>query len=386
MNDKIKNIAILTQAPVGTNYGSTIQAWALQKILKEKGFNPTTIDRVRENKNHPLKIVLSEFKDNFKNRFTNELIITEKVFNKIFEEQFQFVKENIRISKRIHTDKELKDHFNTFDYEAVIVGSDQTWRPDYSPNIYNYFLDFLEDNDNILKLAYATSYGTSEWEFSENETKKCTRLIQQFYAISVREESGVELTKKHLKKDAVWVLDPTMLLNKEEYLAIANTRKTPKRNGVYSYILDETPGIVNVIKQTKEILDLDSFINQPKCRTNVKTSKRLEDYKYPSVEGWIKSFEDADFVVTNSFHGTAFCVIFNKPFLTIVNKERGASRFYSLLGKLGLESRILDSTDVNKSQLKEIILKSIDFSNANQKLEEMKKESLAFLFNALDRK
>lgn len=381
-----KKIAILTQAPLGTNYGNTVQAYALQTILQEAGCEPMVLDRVRADIYNATHWSLSQIKNEILNKFDGKNRLTPRVFNQIFKDHFVFVKEYINLSERLHTDAELREHFKNNTYDAVIVGSDQTWRPRYSPNIYNYFLDFLEDNDKITKLAYATSFGTSDWEFSDEETKRCSQLVQQFDAVSVREESAVAMTANYLNTESTWVLDPTLLLSKEKYSELANKKNIPKRSGLFSYILDETPGIVSVIEQTKKILGLDSFINQPKNRSKIKTSSSLKDLQYPSVESWLKSFEDADFIITNSFHGTVFSIINQKPFLVLVNKERGASRFYSLLGKLGLENRILDSTDLNDNQLKKIVLQKIDYTYANQKLAEMKEKSLAFLFNSLEKK
>ena len=108
------------------------------------------------------------------------------------------------------------------------MGSDQTWRPPYSPNIHNYFLDFLADNNEIAKLAYATSFATSDWEFSEEETKRCPQLVQQFDAVSVRKESAVEMTAHYLNKESVWVLDPILLILKEDYLSLINKKKIRK--------------------------------------------------------------------------------------------------------------------------------------------------------------
>jgi len=375
-----KKVAILTQAPVGTNYGSTIQTYALQVFLKKHNYEPTTIDRVRGDNHSFFKKKESILKSELKNIFTTELNITPRIFNKIFIEQFKFVKENISISKRIETDTDLNKHFKKENYDIVIVGSDQTWRPQYSPNIYNYFLDFLEDNKEITKVAYATSFGTSEWEFSDEETQRCKYLVQKIDAVSVREKSGIALCKQYLEIDPKWVLDPTMLLTKEDYLKVASQGKVPFRKGLFSYILDETKAISNTIDTVKSILNLATFTNQPLCRSNNCQGKKLEELIYPSVEGWIKAFDQADFVVTNSFHGTVFCIIFNKPFLTIVNKQRGASRFHSLLSEFKLEDRLVYEEDTH---IESIVKSPVDFTFVNQRWEALKDESIEFLYKSL---
>jgi exopolysaccharide biosynthesis predicted pyruvyltransferase EpsI len=380
-----RKVAILTQAPLGTNYGNSAQAYALQTVLRKASFEPMVLDRVKYDIYKITHWSLSQIKNEILNFIDKKHRMTPRVFNAIFKGHFLFVEQYINLSERLHTDEELRKHFQNNTYDAIIVGSDQTWRPPYSPNIYNYFLDFLEDNTEITKLAYATSFGTSDWEFSEEETKRCARLIQQFDAVSVREESAVEMTTKYLNKDSVWVLDPTLLLVKSDYQKLIDARRQPKRSGIYSYILDETQEISEFIENAQHILGLDHFTNQPKVRNKEKATNNLADYKYPTLEGWLQGFEEADFVITNSFHGTVFSIIFNKPFLSIVNKERGASRFYSLLGKLGLESRIIETANLSRNQIEEFVKQKIDFTVANLKLEEMKKESLAFLLNALDK-
>lgn len=370
-----KRAAILTQAPVGTNYGSTVQTWALQQVLKGMDIDSITMDRVRENKNPILKVKLSQLKNNILNRVTNRFIITEKVYEKIFSKQYEFVKKHIQITKRIHTDEQLAKHFNNEKYDIVIVGSDQTWRPAYSPNIYNYFLDFLENDKAIKKVVYATSFGTDQWEFSKEETERCKELVKTFDAVSVREKSAIDLCQKHLGITPEFVLDPTMLLKKDDYLKLVATKNLPKRSGVFSYILDETDEIAAIIKEVAQHLNLNHFTNQPKNRAKGKSVTKLEDHIYPELEGWLQSFNDADFIVTNSFHGTVFSILFNKPFLSIAHSERGASRFHSLLSLFGLEERLL----IDKSKLKEIASQPIHYEAVNVKLEVLRKHSLDFL-------
>lgn len=369
-----KKIAILTQ-PLGHNYGGIIQNYALRKALKDLCCDSITINRIDENPHSKIKRALS---------FIKQYISSKKSSNDtrlIYKELYDFLKSNIFLSQKIETTEGLKEHFQKNKYNIVIVGSDQTWRPKYSPNIYNYFLDFLSGNQSIKKIAYASSFGTSEWEFSDEETQKCSALVQEFDAVSVREQSGVDLCRDHLKIEAEWVLDPTMLLDKEDYLAVANSRELPKRTGLFSYILDENDNITSAINEVMKTLNVEHFTNQPKWRRNDKSGKSLDELKYPSVEGWLKAFDDAEFIVTNSFHGTVFSIIFNKPFLTIVNKERGAARFHSLLSEFGLAHRLIEEGDMN---LKEIVQDPVDFSFANERIEKLRKNSMDFLKTSIN--
>ena len=115
-------------------------------------------------------------------------------------------------------------------YDYVVIGSDQTWRPSISADIYNFFLDFLQDENQIKKIAYATSFGTDQWEFSEEQEKRCKQLVKQFDAVSVREESGISLCQQFLDVDAEHVLDPTLLLKQEDYLKIVHASDFENKN------------------------------------------------------------------------------------------------------------------------------------------------------------
>lgn len=375
-----KKIAILTQ-PLGRNYGGILQNFALQRVLEKEKYSVVTVNRIDENPHSHIKRAVSYCKQLFQKKILKkkEIIGIDDAY--IYQNLAHFIQSKLNLTKPIEKTVDLHKHFKRHQYDTVIVGSDQTWRPKYSPNIYNYFLDFLSGNKTIRKIAYASSFGTSHWEFNQEETERCRTLVQEFDAISVREESGVELCRKFLHVNAEWVADPTLLLTKEEYLAVANTTELPARKGLFSYILDENDQIVEQIEEIRGILGMEHFTNQPKWRRDEKVGQPLEHLRYPRVEGWLKAFDEADFVVTNSFHGTVFSIIFNKPFVTLVNKERGAARFHSLLGEFGLSHRLINDDEVD---IKLIIAQPIDFSYANQKLSEWRNISLSFLTTCLN--
>jgi polysaccharide pyruvyl transferase WcaK-like protein len=374
-----KKIAVLTQ-PLGANYGGSLQNFALTHYLSVIGYNVKTVNRVNQNPHSKFKILLSGWKKLILKKILNKNVLTFSEQKKIFYSHNTFLLNNINLTEEIDNTYSLKQHFEEEKYDIVIVGSDQTWRPKYSPNIFNYFLDFLQGNNSIKKIVYATSFGTAEWEFTPEETKKCNDLSLEFDSVSVREKSGIDLCQQHLGLAPEWVLDPTMLLTKEDYLKVANKKQIPNRSGLFSYILDETVNIKRIIENAKTILNVDSFINQPISRSENPHGSTFEELVYPSVEGWIKAFDQADFIVTNSFHGTVFCIIFNKPFLTIVNKHRGASRFYSLLSEFKLEDRLVDEEDTH---IESIVKSAVDFTFANQRWDELKQQSTAFLHQSL---
>src|SRR5690606_16204730 len=290
----------------------------------------------------------------------------------------KFINENIQLSPLIENTTDLKKHFNKNDFDAVIVGSDRTWRPKYSPNIYNYYLDFLKDNNQIKKLPYASSFGTAEWEYTEEQTKIVKQLAKQFHAISVREAAGVDLCREKLGVEAVHLLDPTLLLTAEDYSSLI--QKPKERKELYTYVLDNSLDVEEFIKNVGQKLGLTQTTNQAKAKFELSTRRKTEDYILPPIEGWLQGFRDADFVITDSFHGTVFSIINKKPFLTILNKSRGASRFESLLGQFGLEDRLLYSLDNLDYKILE---KEIDFEFVHSEIDKQRKQSLEFLQNNL---
>src|SRR5690606_23609338 len=194
-------VAIMTQ-PLGSNYGGIMQAWALQKTLKDLGHEPVTIDRRPSPPSMRYRIVRFLYRFLLKVSGGRKAPVKfEKYLPIILNRTRGFISSYIVMSEPLYSTKQIKKHFDAGNYQAVIVGSDQTWRPKYSPCIYNYFLDFLEDKD-ILRIAYASSFGVDQWEFSDEETDVCAGLSRKFNAIGVREDSGVDLCKKHLGVDA----------------------------------------------------------------------------------------------------------------------------------------------------------------------------------------
>lgn len=371
-----KKIAILTQ-PLHTNFGGTLQAFALQNTLINMGYKVETLNYDWQ-KYSDLKKILSSLKHKILSNkktfpfFENELQV-------IRAEHKKFIQKNINYSESLYTQQDLKDYIECQNFDAVIVGSDQVWRVAYSPRIESFFLDFLTKRDDIRKIAYSASFGIDEWQFNEVKTLEIKKLLKKFNTVSVREKSAVNLCKQYLDRDVKHTLDPTFLLEKKEYLKLLNSEQQGVKNlgKIFVYVLDKSESKEKIINNISERLDKEIFYNQPK--KNTKESyfiKNLEHYIYPSIEGWIKSFSDADFIVTDSFHGTVFSIIFNKPFISIINKERGASRFESILGQLNLTHRIV--TDVSEIS-GELLFDKIDYEIVNKKLLDLRHESIEFL-------
>lgn len=370
-------IAILTQ-PLGNNYGGIIQNYALQKVLKDMGYEPLTIDRGEKKRYSDIRLILSYVKAIIYRSILNKSALTPSDRKAISQHTRVFIGEEIKISPLIQTTGDLAMYFEEQKFGAVVVGSDQTWRPKYSPAIFNFYLDFLSGNKMIQKIAYASSFGTAEWEYTVEETEKAKKLIQEFDAVSVRENSGVDLCRKYLDAEAVHVLDPTLLLTAEDYSQLI---KKPKENkGLFTYVLDDSPQKMEFIRNSAQKLGLKYTSSQAKHKFDPAVKRPVSDYVLPPLENWLQGFRDAEFVITDSFHGTVFSIINQKPFLSLVNKARGASRFESFLGQLGLTDRLVyEVTDFDVKKLSE----SIDYEAVVSKLENLKSESISFLKSSL---
>ena len=369
-------IGILT-LPLHTNYGGILQAYALQTVLERMGHEVKVINRNTDYKLPLWKTPLVYSKRIIKN------ILGYKI--PLFYEQ-KLIKEQPII--RQNTDRFIQRYIHTLnvdnytdlkaeDFDAVVVGSDQVWRPKYFGKIEDAYLQFAKDW-NIKRIAYAASFGTDEWEYTENQTEICKDLIKKFDAVSVREDSGKDLCKKYLDVDAEHLLDPTMLLEKEDYIRIFANSGTPQSLGtLMCYILDETPEKQSLINKISREKDLIPF----RVNSKVENYKApLADRIQPPVEQWIRGFYDAEFVVTDSFHACVFSILFNKPFVAIANGNRGTSRFISLLKTFGLEDRLIYSD----KELKDSLLSDIDFKDYNILHKNKRGEVRNFLTNSLE--
>lgn len=210
-NYKNKKIGIFT-LPLGKNYGGILQAYALMKTVRDLGCSPILINRrFAEQEILP---ALEESNNNTIPAITNKIDMEED------RETRSFIESNIiPISRSFRTSAELKKNIADYDLHAVISGSDQVWRAKYARGLLkDLFHGYLEPKDQSVKrISYAASFGADKWEFTEEQTKMAARHVKLFDAISVRENSAVELCREHLEADAQHVLDPTLLLTPECY-------------------------------------------------------------------------------------------------------------------------------------------------------------------------
>ena len=368
-------IGIVT-LPLHTNYGGLLQAYALQTVLERMRhevehlhlpvefpiLHPTWKMPLVWSKRAILKFLCGEY---------NIPIFTHP-YKWIRKNTDEFIASHIqpRYLNEAGWNEELAN-----EYDAIVFGSDQVWRPIYAYPIEKYFGAFLGDS-NVKCISYAASFGTEDNEYSGNQQKTCSELLKKFSAVSVREMSAVAICKERFGVDAKHLLDPTMLLSSEAYIRIFEQANTPKSRGSLAIsVLDENPQIEAFIRKQSSQKSLIPF------RTNSKVENpnaKLSERQQPPVERWLRSFHDAEFVITDSFHACVFSILFHKPFICIGNKKRGMSRFDSLLNMFGLGNRLVDINDIAN-----YVEKEIDWGHVDNILEQKREEAFQFLNQAL---
>ncbi len=366
-------IGILT-LPISENYGGILQAVALYRYLNNDGYDVVLIYKAHQElfwKRIIKSILLNSIFDflDIKKLKNHKEWKKRKAFHRPFIEN-----EIFKISQNLYTKQDLEDFAKKENFDAVIVGSDQVWRKAYIDDKYykSYFLDFV-DSKKTKKIAYAASFGKNHWE-GKNDIEDISKLLHDFTAVSTREKSGIDICKNSFNyEDAKHVLDPTLLMNKEFYINEIilkyNTSRVSK-GGLLTYVLDEENDKKEIINFVKEKLYI-SNVNHLKGFNSSKTTY--------SVPEWLDYFANADFVVTDSFHGMVFSIIFEKNFVVIGNEDRGMDRFVALLGLVGLEDRLI----LNKSELDKNKLEKIDFFKVNEILYKERAFSKYFLEGAL---
>lgn len=359
-------VGVLT-LPLWNNYGGILQAYALTLTLNRLGHDVIFLD-VKRNKLKKSHAFIQNLRRWLKNKvlskagpyYPNQ---TELEF--ISNKTRNFVEKKINPSSGWMQLSELPAFSQGLD--AIIVGSDQVWRPEYCPSIEFYFLGFAPKN--IRKISYAASLGTDDWRFNDQNTLIAKNLLQKFNAVSVREKSAVDLIRDNMEVSAVQCCDPTLLLDTTDYLNIADIpNMSSGGEGLFCYILDPEESRMQGLENIGASLGYPIFYNMPKT-FNKYFAKDPESYVFPKVESWIECFQKSDFVVTDSFHGCVFSIIFNKPFIAIANIDRGYTRFESLLEIYNLKDRLFKSiSDIDPNILKkEIKWDSVNITKAQQK-------------------
>jgi hypothetical protein len=358
----MKKIGILAFFhPQTRNYGAILQTFALSEVVRQLGYEVELIDIRDSTRNTTFIRKVKQF-----------------VKNKIEGNPFRLFLENkVCFSKPLYSFSELNTHAK--DYYAVIVGSDQVWRPEYcGSQALNFFLDFVPRN--VKRIAYAVSFGLEDWDVGEDLTFQARKEVEAFHAVSVRELSGVHICKEVFGIYASQVLDPTLLAAPglfHELIGLQSFNSTSESKYIASFFLDKTEEstlIESVIASNTGL-----SVNRINKRIVAFFGKKVE--RYLSIPKWLKVLKDSELVLTDSFHCVCFSIMFRKQFVCFGNKTRGLARLNSLLKLVNLEDRLFMSfTEFVNSN---VLSKSIEYNLIESRIVAHREFSLDFLKKAL---
>lgn len=342
-------IKILTL--LGNNYGGCLQAFALQHMIKRLGRSSLIINYTGYlNKRASLKGKIKK------------LIYFKR--NQKFE---KFRQENFDMTSFV---EELED-----DGSIYIVGSDQIWNPTISFVVRKkFYLDFVKDSHR--KNAYAASIGETILDTNENNVSQIIKYINTFNYLSVREQSSLELIQKYTDKKIFHVLDPTLLLSREEWEEVI-----PSSNqGNYAFVY--TLGL-----NTNDIQTIDKLCQKKKIRIRDVFYKKRFHYLDKNLNGlgpkeWVSVLAASSFVITNSFHGTVFAILNHKEFLVITRNSMN-NRIYDLLKNLGISGRIFNSEELQTLENLDSLPK-INYEEVDNRLKKLRESSIEFLKKILE--
>lgn len=326
-----------------SNYGALLTCYALQELLVGMGKSTRVINYIPPR-------TLKHFKNSLSERFAARYLkLTELCRNKA---------ELQRLNERA---------------EVFLAGSDQIWRHAYfSRNGGHIFqLNFVRSGKK--KIACAASFGTDHFEGDVDDTMLMKFYLQQFDSISVREEDGVRICRDSFGVGATHVLDPVFLIPSSAWDGIIDNSARTEKHFIAFYVLDQCASSNSMLSAVKR-----HFPGAPMVEMGPGSSKKGEKI---SVEDWLYYVKNCDFFVTDSFHGTCFAIIFNKPFICLFNSSKGNSRFSSLLRTFGLTERGLQA---KHSNLSTILSTDIDYGKVNHILEQEAARSRQWLTDSLE--
>lgn len=370
-------IAIVT-LPLHTDYGGLLQAYALKNSLEMQGHEVTVLD-VMDKMPSPrgLKapfVYLGRMLKRLMKGPSGPEVFRELRYRKelpvLSVNTSVFVNEFIR-PRMIDSYSEIKEG----EYDAFVVGSDQVWRPRYFNRIEDAFLAFAKEWP-VCRVAYAASFGTDLLEYDYTMLEACSGLLGMFDGVSVREDSAVLQCEEWLDRDdAVHVLDPVMLLDADVYRNMAaEADEHPAKGRIMTYILHSSDSKNHVVGFISKVSGMDVHDSSVFPYVN---DRPADERIVPSVGKWLSAFADADFVITDSYHGCVLSILMHKRFIAVCDNRREMARLDSLLNMFGLDMRLVHGIDPEDDG--EFFLSDMDWEHVEAVLQEKKSLSLEFL-------
>lgn len=384
----MKKVGIITIVNVN-NYGAELQSFATFRKLQLMGYNAEIINYLYYK---DWRYIDSKMSRSFNSMSIKGKIIyfakyrvASFVLNKILPLICKDVKQRIANFNSFHQHntrfsklyKSMKDLYtDTPIYDVYMVGSDQVWNPNASSSIEPYFLTFAPHS--ALTVSYASSFGVSKIE--NNSIANRIKLgLSSIKTISVRESSGVNLVKELTGRTAQLVCDPTLLLNKSEWTMFMKPVSNMPQRYVLIYQLSESDAIVKLATRIGKQEQIPVY-RICKRAFKVKKDKGVVNILNAGPSEFLSLITNASFIITNSFHGTAFSINFDVPFYTVVSaKKKNNNRMESLLDYVGLGKRIVkDDVDITN-----LPIVGYDVNATQLKLKSFRLESEKFLEDAL---
>lgn len=344
------------------NYGAMLQCYALQKSVERLGVECLVIDYKCSYLNHPYGLAALKRKGLIRFILGNINALVRKPRKK----KFKAFRQEIPMTRSV-TKQNIRELNNEFD--SFIVGSDCVWNDDITDFDTTYLLDFVDDC--VKKNSYAASFGFSKMK--QNKAADYKNYLTQFNEIGVRESSGKDIIDSLLNRKAQFVLDPTLLLDRKDWDLVASP-STQNSKYIFVYQLAPSKYLLEIVKKLKVATGYDAIFIPFPVGGFIKSKIHMND----GPKEWVSLLKNAEYVVTDSFHATAFSVIYGKKVYCCVNEL--ATRIVSLLELLGLNVFLFDRN--RKFEL----LENVDYSKAYSVLNEKKQQSLDFLKSICFRK
>ncbi|MDP4269941.1 MAG: polysaccharide pyruvyl transferase family protein [Bacteroidota bacterium] len=379
----MKKVGIITILKVN-NYGAELQAFALHRKLQTLGVENEVIDYLYYK--HPdykfereaAPMVPISLKNRIKGKLLKIYERTAKYgnFNSAKRREERFAAFHAKNTKLSSTYKSISALYNAkHPYDVFVVGSDQVWNPITQVSLKPYFLTFAPKDKK--KISYASSFGVSQ--IAESDKIVYRDCLNNLDVLSCREKQGVNIIKELTAREATHVLDPTLLLSAEEWSKVAVPVKD-QRPYILMYVLTHSPYIT---KLALHLSELTGYRIVRLCKSPMKEDRGsvIENITDAGPAEYLGYFQNASFVLTNSFHGTVFSIINKKPFYIIAPaKKTNNSRQRGLLELVDLENRLIN--EGAEFPAKENL--AVDFTMPHEVLEKEKEKSIQYLLSAIN--